>query len=141
MRAPHPLLPAAAVAAALAASPLLPAGGGAHGYPDHPPVAHTGGFGEPTCLACHAGAALNDPAGSLALRGVPDAYGPGGRYRIDVVLERAGMAAGGFQLAARCEDGTQAGDLTPAGAPRVTVAEDGRTGVRYAHQTAEGVVP
>lgn len=128
-------------AAALAALAAAPAGGIRDVFPDHPPVAHTGGFGEPTCRACHFGEALNDPAGSLALRGAPEAYGPGGRHRITVVLERAGMAAGGFQLAARCEDGSQAGELAPADARRVAVAEDANTGVRYAHQTAEGVEP
>lgn len=128
-------------AGALAASPLLDRGGDVQAFPDHPPVAHTGGFGEPTCTRCHAGAAPNDAAGSLALRGAPEAYAPGGRYRIAVVLERAEMAAGGFQLAARCADGTQAGRLAAADPARVGVAEDGRTGVSYAHQTADGTAP
>lgn len=134
------LVASAAVAGALAAAPLPRGGAGAPAYPDHPPAAHTGGFGEPTCLQCHAGSALNDPAGSLAFEGVPEAYLPGGRYRIGVLLVREGLAAGGFQLAVRCEDGRQAGALSPADAARVSVAP-GPAGVSYAHQTADGTVP
>ena len=135
------LLACLAAGAAAAASPLLREGGDARAFPDDPPVAHTGGFGEPTCLKCHTGGELNAPGGSLALEGAPAAYEPGSRYRLAVLLARRGMAAGGFQLAARCEDGGQAGELSPAGAHRVGVTDDAKTGVRYAHQTADGVEP
>ena len=67
-----------------------------------PPPAFTGGFGEPTCQRCHAGNPLDDPAGALELRGLPDgAYEPGRSYRVTVVLRRPGMARGGFEAAAR----------------------------------------
>ena len=135
------LLACLAAGAVAAASPLLRDDGEVRAFPDHPPVAHTGGFGEPTCRRCHTGRELNAPGGSLALEGAPAVYEPGKRYRLAVLLAREGMAAGGFQLAARCEDGRQAGELSPAGAPRVGVADDAKTGVRYAHQTADGVEP
>lgn len=127
--------------AAALAPPLRLDGGTVHAYPDHPPLAHTGGFGEPTCQACHIGSELNDPAGSLALRGVPESYAPGERYRITVVLSREGMETGGFQLAARCEGGGQAGTLAPADDRVAAVAGDAKSGVQYAHQTADGVDP
>lgn len=135
------LLACLAAAGAAAASPLVRAEGEVQAFPDHPPVAHTGGFGEPTCAMCHAGSPLNAPGGSLALQGAPAAYEAGKRYRLTVALAREGMASAGFQLAARCEDGAQAGGLSPAGAPRVGVADDAGTGVSYAHQTADGVEP
>lgn len=127
--------------AAVCAGALWPVARGqgeVQAFPDHPPVAHTGGFGEPTCAQCHLGRALNAPGGSLALEGAPAAYEAGKRYRLVVALARPGMASGGFQLAARCADGRQAGELSPADSARVAVAENARTGVRYAHQTADG---
>lgn len=124
-----------------AVSPLARGDGDAHAFPDHPPVAHTGGFGEPTCAQCHIGRPPNAPGGTLALEGAPDAYEAGRRYRLVVALARPGMAAAGFQLAARCGDGRQAGALSPADSARVGVAENARTGVRYAHQTGDGSQP
>ncbi len=127
-----------AVAGVVCVSPLAR---GLQAFPDGPPVARTGGFGEPTCAQCHTGRPLNAPGGSLALRGAPEAYEAGKRYRLVVALSREGMAAAGFQLAARCENGRQAGELAASGAPRVDVAGDANTGVRYARQTADGVEP
>ena len=53
-------------------------------YPEEPPPAHTGGFGEPTCLQCHFDGALNEPGGELRVEGLPEAYMPGETYTLDV---------------------------------------------------------
>jgi len=99
--------------ASLAAVPLFRAG---------PPTAHTGGFGEPTCRACHSDAGLNEPGGELAITGAPATYELGRTYQLEVVLRRAGMLRAGFQLAARFADGAAAG--SPAG---VLAPGDGRS--------------
>ena len=109
---------------------------GARFYRDGPPPAHTGGFGEPTCRACHADNHLNDPAGSLSITGVPAVYVPGDTLRLTVFLRRAGMRRAGFQLSARFPDGRQ------AGAFRVTDSTATVTGaatdVGYVHHTRAG---
>ena len=84
---------------------------------DGPPPGHTGGFGEPTCLACHVGEEPEAPGGSLRIEGLPERFVPGARYRVAVVVERAGLARAGFQLAVRYLDGDSAG--IGAGAIRV----------------------
>ena len=128
------------LAAALAVTALI---AGAP-YPDKPPPGHTGGFGEPTCLDCHFGGELNEPGGGVSLTGVPEAYAPGERYRITVVLTRDGLRGGGFQLAARFAAGelagAQAGTLTPVD-DRAAVDEDRTAGVQYAQHTLAGLGP
>jgi len=80
-----------------------------HGtFRDAPPPAHTGGFGEPTCHACHVGSDLNDARGALDIT-VPDYYTPGASYGIRVRLKHPEMMAGGFQLSIRDASGAQAG--------------------------------
>lgn len=107
-------------------------------YVDTPAPGHTGGFGEPTCQACHFGPAPNDPAGSLRLEGIPDRTGPGVTHRLTVVLERPGLVRGGFELSARFADGESAGTLEPLdGRVNVTVVEE--TGVAYAHHSPQGI--
>ena len=69
----------------------------------------TGGFGEPSCRACHLDNPLNAPGGALALSGVPPRYAPGATYSITVTLTRAGMRRGGFEISARFASGTQKG--------------------------------
>jgi hypothetical protein len=110
-------------------------------YPEQPPPGHTGGFGEPTCHACHFDGPLNDPSGSLSLEGVPERYTPGERYRLTVVMTRPGVLRGGFQLAVRFaagpEGGRQAGALAPLDA-RSRITGAGQPEVRYAHHTLPG---
>lgn len=129
---------------AIAAGLALGLAGRAAGYPDRPPVAHTGGFGEPTCHECHAGAGLNQPPGRVVIDGVPAVYAPGRPYRVTVTLTRPGLAAAGFQLAARFATGPaagrQAGALDTVDA-RVAVAGADSSGIAYAHQTVTGVRP
>lgn len=77
-------------------------------FRDAPPPAHTGGFGEPTCHACHVGDKLNDARGALDIT-VPEYYTPGASYEIRVRLKHPQMMAGGFQLSIRDASGAQAG--------------------------------
>ena len=134
---------AGVLAATVAAGSALGAGAALPLYREGPPPAHTGGFDEPTCAECHFGAPLNGDAGSLTLD-APAGFVPGESYRLEVRLERAEMAAAGFQLAARFADGeaagTQAGILAPVDG-RTAVTGDSATGVAYGHQTLAGSSP
>ena len=80
-------------------------------YPDGAPPAHTGGFGESTCQACHFGSELNEPGGLLTIEGVPEVYRAGQAYQLTVQLTKPAMASGGFQLAARLADGDNPTDV------------------------------
>jgi len=104
---------------------------------DGPPIAHTGGFGEPTCRVCHQGQPLNAAGGTLRVEGLPGRYEPGRTYELVVVLRRDGMGRAGFELSARAVAGAQAGALE-ATDMRVRVVPDSVTAVRYAEQTREG---
>jgi hypothetical protein len=130
----------AAAGLLVAAASLLAAGSTrVHGraFPYGALPGTTGGFGEPTCLMCHMGADLNDPAGSLTIEGLPERYTPGQAYRLIVRLRRPQMAAAGFQLSARTAAGAQAGTLAvPQGAAAVKV-ETG-AGIQYAGHTEPG---
>jgi hypothetical protein len=128
-------------AAALAAAASLAAATSArvHGrpYPFGAPPGTTGGFGEPTCVACHFGNELNDPAGSLTIEGLPERYTPGQAYRLIIRLRRPRMAAAGFQLSARTAAGAQAGTLAvPQGTTAVKV--EATAGIHYAGHTEPG---
>ena len=109
-------------------------------YSQGPPPSHTGGFGNPTCQACHVGGPLNDPAGSFTVSGLPPAYTPGGEYELSIRLVRPYLTRGGFQLAARFAEGDSAG--SQAGALAATgQAQDIVTGpmdVHYAQHTSDG---
>ena len=131
------VLAGALAAALLSAAPLPEAA-----YLDGPPPAHTGGFGDDTCHACHFEIDLDDPGGSLTLSGVPDTFDASVTYRITVSLERPGMGRAGFQFATRVNDADGAGG--PAGAlqaldddERVQVVA-GPDGVTYAQHTEPG---
>lgn len=106
-----------------------------------PPAAHTGGFGEPTCQACHTGLPLNDPGGTLAVS-VPERGAlAGSTYRITVRLEGdIYTRRAGFQGALRWADGKRsgrsAGRVRPLGAD-VAITESPE-GVAYVHQTLSG---
>jgi hypothetical protein len=124
----------ASAGAAVAVPTLNPAG---------PPVAHTGGFGEPTCVICHEGNALNAFGGRVSIEGLPGAYQRGETYLLTVILDAEETTIAGFELAARYGGGREwgrgAGELLPLG-PRVAVTQS-PTGVSYAHQTADGTEP
>lgn len=105
-----------------------------------PPVGHTGGFGEPTCVTCHIGDAENAYGGSVAILGLPAEYESGGVYALNVVLRAEETTVAGFQLSARFAEGEgaggSAGEFSPV-SPRVELSV-GENGVVYAHQNAAG---
>lgn len=107
-------------------------------HPDGPPTAHTGGFGEPTCLRCHTGDALNTPGGTLRIEGLPARWRPGASYPIAVVMQRDSLARAGFELAVRFADGSAAGTLEPVDSVRMTLTRDSLSGLPYAHHTRAG---
>lgn len=113
-----------------------------YAYRDGPPPAHTGGFGEPTCQACHASKALNAGPGSVTLRGLPPTYTPGETYQLEILLSHEGLRAGGFELAVRFDEGPdtgkQAGLLI---VPDTTMAVTEQEHVLYAHQRDAGSTP
>lgn len=106
-------------------------------YAQQPPLAHTGGLGEPTCQACHFGSGVNEGSGQLTIDGLPAPVRPGQTYELTVTL-RASMQRSGFMLALRWPDGTQAGHLTPVDTSRTVVRTVDSTGVEYAHHTQAG---
>jgi hypothetical protein len=81
-------------------------------YPDHIPGAYTGGFGEQTCHSCHFDFQVNDPRGSLTVEGPDSLYTPSTPYEFTLTLQSERLLIGGFQLTARFEDGSQAGQFT-----------------------------
>lgn len=93
-------------------------------YPDGAPPAHTAAFGEPGCAACHFDAEPQPAGDRVRLAGLPAAASPGERYRLVLEFTEPTVAAG-FQLAARSEDGDQAGVLEPADESTEVVASDG----------------
>lgn len=131
--------PAVLLVAALLSAPALLA---LH-FRDGPPAQVTGGFGGDSCIACHAGNALNDGVGRLTLEGFPERYTPGATYALELTLSRTpAIAAAGFQLAVRHADSTQAGTIqVPAeNAARIAVLDE--RGVQYAHhQLAKPAAP
>lgn len=106
-----------------------------------PPPGFTGGFEEPSCVACHVGNAINAFDGHIRIEGLPDRYTPGAEYLLTVVLEAEGTAVAGFQISARYTDGDRrgrnAGALHPADA-RSQVTDS--ASVSYLHQNAAGSV-
>ena len=109
-------------------------------HAEAPPLGHTGGFGEPTCVICHIGDDENAYGGSVSILGLPEAYEPGAKYALTVVLRAEETTVAGFQLSARFSEGEtaggSAGELAPV-SPRVEV-KAGENGVVYAHQNVAG---
>ncbi len=125
--------------AAVALGVLARAGAG---HRDGPPPAHTGGFGEPTCQACHVGTPLNDPASTLVVDGLDPVYRAGVTYRVtirmlgDIDTRRAGFQAA-FRWAGGAAMGTSAGTLTPLDAT-VGLSTDSTGRVIYVQHTRQG---
>jgi hypothetical protein len=109
-----------------------------HAYAEGAPPGFSGGFKESSCDACHFEAAVNTAPGRVTLAGVPARYAAGQAYPITITLSRPGMMLGGFQLAARFEDGGgQAGTLTPGpGEEKRIKVETGK--IQYANQRRDG---
>lgn len=127
------------LAGCLACLPLVAAA-----YRNEPPPAHTGGFGEPTCHQCHFDGILNEPGGSLEVRGFPETYEPDRTYMLEIMVTGPRLRTAGFQLAIRylagARAGTSAGKLEP-GSRSVAVLEAAENGVRYAQHFQEGTLP
>jgi len=103
-------------------------------FPDTPPPAHTGGFGEPDCSACHFGTPEARRTGRLHLEGVGNRFEPGGTYTLTLVLDARRAAAAGVQVSVRFADGRSAGALQAVD-PDLGVVR--HTGVDYlAHDPA-----
>ncbi|HUP20839.1 MAG TPA: choice-of-anchor V domain-containing protein [Gemmatimonadota bacterium] len=122
---------------------LTGAGLAAGAYVDGPPPRHTGGFGEPTCAACHFPGSA-EPAARLEIRGAPEAWVPGETYRLTVAVRAPELGRGGFQLSARWGGGPcarrQAGTLTAVDG-RAVARADSVSGVVYASHTKAGTEP
>lgn len=149
--------PAAALCAAglfaMVGAAAIPAGDSGAGPPapahtpphsEGPLPGFTGGFGEPTCAACHFGAPLNEPGATLELIGLEGGYRPGQQHPVTVRFESFDMLAAGFQGAFRFEDGDRRG----AGAgkirlldDRVTVVRGGDGDTEYVQHTRAGSAP
>jgi hypothetical protein len=117
------------------------AGGLAGPHVEGPPPAHTGGFGEPTCVACHLGSDLNQPGSTLEIIGLSGTYSSGTAYEVTVRILSFDMQAAGFQGAFRWAEGENRGrgaGRVKAGEPRVNVVE-GENGVQYVQHTPVGV--
>ncbi|MDX1395447.1 MAG: choice-of-anchor V domain-containing protein [Gemmatimonadota bacterium] len=107
-----------------------------------PPPAHTGGFGEPTCLECHTGSDLNEPGSTLEVIGLGTMYVPGASVEITIRLRSFDMNAAGFQAAFRWADGPRAGQTAGSLATtddRVGLTDPSITGVQYVQHTSSGV--
>ncbi len=111
-------------------------------YADGPPLAHTGGFGEPTCQACHTEFDLNAPGGEVGVEGFPQFYQRGESYQLTVTVTGEGQGSAGFQLSARFAEGAargrQAGSLMSTDLRTVVKLEE-RLGIEYIQHTPEGV--
>ena len=108
-------------------------------HPDFPPTAHTGAFGEPTCLECHKGGPLNAPGATLRIEGAPAFWQSDSTYRLTVIMTRDSLTRGGFEIAARFQQGgAAAGALRPFDSLLTTVTRDSVTGIPYLHHTRRG---
>jgi hypothetical protein len=122
----------------LAAAFLANSSPAAARYADGAPPGFSGGFKEQSCDGCHFEHEPNTRPGEVALTGVPAQYVGGETYALTVTLTRPGMKLGGFQLAARFEDGTQAGTLQRGPGEDKRLAIETQGAVHYANQRRPG---
>lgn len=78
-------------------------------YADGPPAGHTGGFGEPTCIQCHADQLSDDSRLVIAIAGLPDGHIEGQEYELTMIVAHPEMKAGGFQASVRYHSGERTG--------------------------------
>ena len=115
-----------------------PATSPAAAYADGAPPGFSGGFGESSCDACHFESAVNAPPGRVTLTGIPERYASGQAYPITIALSRPGMMLGGFQFAARFENGGgQAGTVAPGPGDGKRIKVEAGT-IQYANQRQAG---
>lgn len=108
---------------------------------DRPPPGHTGGFGEPTCQTCHFDRETNAGPGKLRIDGIPQTFEPGREYTLAIELRSPDLRAAGFQIAARFQDGTQAGTLAPAPGDEGRVDSTVQNHILFAHHSLAGTEP
>ena len=101
-----------------------------------PLPAHTGGFGEQTCHACHFDYPLNDPAVFVSLDSLPEVYEPERPYPLRLRLQHPELKRGGFQLSARFEDGSTAGSFVLPDTSLLRVQND--KSIDYLSHTMKG---
>ncbi|HEY0672322.1 MAG TPA: choice-of-anchor V domain-containing protein [Longimicrobiales bacterium] len=100
-----------------------------------PQPAHTGGFGEPTCHACHFDYPLNqEPRAVIRLDSLPAQFRAGRMYRLQLSVQHSELKRGGFQLSARFDDGSAAGTFVIADTNQVRVQQAG--GIDYLSHTS-----
>ncbi len=108
--------------------------------PEHLDGRFTGGFGEQTCHSCHFDYDLNQEGGSLTVDGLDDILEPGKSYDVTVIVESEQLEIGGFQMTARFEDGTQAGEFEWSGDRLIFTPSVGEE-VQYLQHSREGTSP
>lgn len=109
------------------------------GYAEGAPAGFSGGFGEPSCHACHFDSDPDSGPGRVTVDGVPERFLPGEQYPLTITLTRPAMTFGGFQITGRfTEGGAQAGRLAPADGEAGRVASVEQGGVQYVSQTKAG---
>jgi hypothetical protein len=105
-------------------------------FPDAPPAAVTGGFGEDGCHACHFEFDVGSGDGGLQVSGWPAYYEPGKKYQLRLALKHSGMMNAGFQLAIRDGDGAQAGVFLLTDDADEPIGVQTQSGVDYAQHTS-----
>lgn len=119
---------------ALAASALALAASRLPLHQTGPQPAHTGGFGEPTCHACHFDYPLNEePRAVIRLDSIPAQFRGGHTYRLQLSVQHRELKRGGFQLSARFEDGGAAGEFVTPDTNHVRVQQ--AKGIDYLSHT------
>jgi hypothetical protein len=88
-----------------------------------------------SCTACHDSSAPDSGPGGVRVGGVPDAYVPGQKYPIRVVVSHPGFKKWGFLLSATNQDGQQAGKLISSD-PAIDLKVS--AGVTFAKQSYNG---
>lgn len=109
-------------------------------YPDHIPGAYTGGFGEETCHSCHFDYDINEERGHLTVEGIEETYSPGETYELVVSVESEHLEIGGFQMTARFEDGSQAGQFKWTG-DRLILTPGLSDDIQYLQHSGSGTEP
>ncbi|NND73203.1 MAG: hypothetical protein HKN43_16640 [Rhodothermales bacterium] len=119
----------------IAAAMLLTTAVVRFGYLDGPPLAHTGGFGEPSCALCHFGDTINSSEGELQLFGI-EGLRAGHTSELSVELSSTGLSVAGFQMSARSPDGETIGDFRSPDINSQVLTDS--TGVQYIQHTRFG---
>lgn len=111
--------------------------------PGHLDGPFTGGFGEQTCHSCHFDYNINmHDRGGLNLKGFgkPSGYEAGKKYNLSLTIHSDHLEIGGFQMTARYEDGTQAGNFNLQ-SDRLMFTPNIDSKVRYLQHSGTGTTP